>query len=78
MRLRRRHIVDVVGIERRLVKEGLVIMIRLTSRGREEGEVGVSHVLREEVVLSLWIEGQSRVGARDGHLLLVEASTGIE
>lgn len=63
VRLRGRHTVDVVGIEARLVEQRSVELVALAGGRREEGEIAVVQVRRQEGSLRLGVEGQRRVGA---------------
>ena len=69
------HVADIVGVEGRLFEEGRVEMVALTRR--EEGEVTLAQIGREEVVGRLRIEGQARIST-SRRQLLVEAGTWVK
>lgn len=71
MRPRRRHAIDIVGVQRRLLEERCVILISLTRW--EEGEVAVVEIGRQIVGLRLGIEVSAR--CRE---LLVEVGARVE
>lgn len=79
VRLRRVHAVDVVGVEGRLLEERDVELVSRAAGGREEREVALVQVGRQEVGLGLGVEGQVGVGSgTGGGGGLGEAGVGVE